>query len=284
MPKVLVRASGVVAVTLRPGESLVFGRAPHAAVEPGRLPGRTVLALPDSAPHVSRLVGTLRVGAERVVLTCLLGTGTVQLAGMFEAPGGARRVSLTRGMTAPLDDGENQLVLPLGRQDEHGDLTDLVISIDVTPEGADRSLTPDTPAGPDGTAPGPRLVRGGREWFVALALAEPWLTGRDDYPRPPSNREICERVRGWHGYAWNLDRPQRVDEAIRSISALAFGVRDDPYLFPHEGRLQNLRFAVAQRAAELRLVTAADLADVERAARNRKVPPPQASSGGPTRS
>ena len=279
-----MRASGVVAVALRPGESLVFGRAPHAAVGPGRLPGRTVLALPDCAPHVSRLVGTLTVGAERAVLTCLLGTGTVQLAGLFEAPGGARRVSLTRGMTAPLDDGENQLVLPLGRQDEHGDLTDLVISIDVTPAGADPPLTAGAPTGSDGTATGPRLVRGGREWFVALALAEPWLTGRDDYPRPPSNREICERVRGWHGYASNLDRSQRVDEAIRSISALAFGVHDDPYVSPHEGRLQNLRFAVAQRAAELRLVTAADLADVERAARNRKVPPPQSSSGGSTRS
>jgi hypothetical protein len=85
-------------------------------------------------------------------------------------------------------------------------------------------------------------------------------------------------VRDWHGYAWNLHRPQRVDEAIRAISARAFGAHDDPFTAAHDGRLQNVRFAVARRAAE-QLVTATDLAEVERAARMRKLPP--ASSAAP---
>jgi hypothetical protein len=119
---------------------------------------------------------------------------------------------------------------------------------------------------------GPGLVRGSRDWYVALALTEPWLVGKDDYPRPPSNREIFERVRDWNGYTWNLHRPQRVDDAIRTISALAFGARDDPFAARHDGRLQNVRFAVARRTAEVRLVTVADLAEVERAARNRSRP------------
>lgn len=271
MPQVVVRGNGIAPVVLRPGESLLLGRAPHA-VEPVRGPGRTALALPGCAAHVSRLVSELAVGAERAVLTWL-GAGSAQLVGLFEAPGGARRVSLSRGMSAPLDDGENQLVLLLGRHGERGDLTDLVISIEVAASEPDQPPTSAPPPGPAGTVTGPSLPRLGREWFVALALAEPWLTGRDDYPRPPSNREIFERVRGWHGYAWNLHRAQRVDEAIRLISALAFGTRDDPFLAPHDGRLQNVRFAVARRAAELRLVTPADLAEVERAARSRPHPP-----------
>lgn len=185
--------------------------------------------------------------------------------------------ALTRSMSAPLDDGENQLVLLLGRQEPAGGFTDLVLSIDVTanlavPRGADGAA-----AGTPTTEAGPALERGSRNWFVALALTEPWLSGNDDYPRPPSNREIYERVRGWHGYSWNLQQPQRVDEAIKLISRLAFGAHDDPFLAPRGGRLQNIRFAVARRAAELQLVTATDLAEVERAARMRKLPPPPAS-------
>jgi hypothetical protein len=128
---------------------------------------------------------------------------------------------------------------------------------------------------------GPKLPKGSRDWFVALALTEPWLVGKDDYPRPPSNREIFERVRDWHGYAWNLHRPQRVDDAIKVISAIAFGARDDPFSARDAGRLQNIRFAVARRAAEMRLVTVADLVEVERAARNRKLPPQPPSPADP---
>ena len=74
-----------------------------------------------------------------------------------------------------------------------------------------------------------------------------------------------EFFRGWHGYAWNLERPQRVDEAIRSIATVAFGVGDDPFATT-TGRVQNVRYAVARRAAETRLVTAQDLAEVRRRA------------------
>ncbi|MFD0200543.1 MULTISPECIES: hypothetical protein [Saccharothrix] len=268
MPRVVVRGAGLASVVLGPGESLLFGRAPHDVVGPAR-PGRVVVALPDCAPHVSRLVGELAVGADVVSLKWL-GAGEAQLSSLFDAPGGARRVILTRSASALLDAGENQLVLLLGRRGAGDGFADLLITIDVEHS----PVTPDVPFGSAGgdTRTGPGLVRGGRDWFVALALCEPWLAGADDYPRPPSNREIFDRVREWHGYAWNLHRPQRVDDAIRAISAIAFGAADDPFLAPHEGRLQNVRFAVARRAAEVRLVTAADLAEVTRAAKNRNPP------------
>ncbi|WP_260478615.1 hypothetical protein [Kibdelosporangium aridum] len=260
---VVVRGTGMASVVLKPGESLLFGRAPHHALKPGGI----ALTLPDCAPHISRLVGELVVGTDTVALKWL-GSGEAQLSGLFDAPGGARRVIMTKSMSALLDDGENQLVILLGRQTAQG-FADLLISIDVTLAQAPS----DMPGSPTGqiTSAGPGLVRESRDWYVALALTEPWLVGKDDYPRPPSNREIYERVLHWHGYAWNLQRPQRVDDAIRIISAIAFGARDDPYLAPHDGRLQNIRFAVARRAAEMRLVTVSDLAEVERVARRRPV-------------
>jgi hypothetical protein len=271
MPLVVVRGTGMASVMLRPGETLLLGRAPHYALESGAAPGRVALALPGCAPHVSRLLAELVVGEETVSLNWL-GSGEAQLSGLFDAPGGARRVIMTRSMSALLDHGENQLIVLLGRQSADGGLADLLISIEVTPARAGQPGAPGTPDGPGETEAGPSLARGSREWFVALALTEPWLVGKDDYPRPPSNREIFERVLQWHGYAWNLHRPQRVDDAIRTISAIAFGVRDDPFTAEHAGRLQNIRFAVARRAAELRLVTADDLAEVQRAARDRRNP------------
>ncbi|PRY40788.1 hypothetical protein [Umezawaea tangerina] len=280
MPRVVVRGTGMASVVLGSGESLLFGRAPHYALGPHRGPGRTALTLPGCAPHVSRLVGELVVGTDTVTLTWL-GAGEAQLSGLFDAPGGARRVVLTRSASALLDEGENQLVLLLGRVGGDGGFTDLLITVDVERVDVVRAATPGPPSGVDETRTGPGLVRGGRDWYVALALTEPWLVGEDDYPRPPSNREIFERVEGWHGYAWSLHRPQRVDDAIRAISALAFGVRDDPFRAPHVGRLQNIRFAVARRAAEMRLVTAADLAEVERTARARRSVGGQGKEGGP---
>jgi len=279
VPRVVVRGVGVPSVVLRAGESLIFGRAPHFALDAGAQ-GRTALTLPDCAPHVSRLVGELVVGADTVTLTWL-GAGEAQLSGLFDAPGGARRVIMTRSVSALLDDGENQLAVLLGRLGPDGGLDDLLISIDVEHTRADHPGTPGNPDGAEETRTGPGLVRHGRDWFVALALTEPWLVGKDDYPRPPSNREIYERVLEWHGYAWNLQRAQRVDDAIRTVSAIAFGVRDDPFAVQHAGRLQNIRFAVARRAAETRLVTAQDLAEVERAARKRKLPPPRLSPDTP---
>src|SRR5690606_37530161 len=120
------------------------------------------------------------------------------------------------------------------------------------------TFAPDQDPDGDPTTDAPHLERWSREWYVALALAEPWLTGSDDYPRPPSNREIYERVLAWRGHAWNLERAQRVDDAIRSIARLAFGPTDDPFTVT-EGRVQNVRFAVGRRAAEAALVTTADL-------------------------
>lgn len=271
MPTVTLRGPGIAPVVARPGQTVVFGRAPQDALPPGRVPGRVVVALPDCSPHVSRLIGELVVGGERVVLNWL-GSGAGQLAGLFDAPGGARRVTMSKALSAQLDEGENQLVLLLGRQVD-GQLSDLQLSIDVAASAAPPAAEAGRPGGSGATAVGPSLERGGREWFVALALAEPWLAGRDDYPRPPSNREIHDRVLGWHGYAWNLERPQRVDDVIRVIAALSFGPADNPFRSQQPGRLQNTRFAVARRIAELGLVTAADLAEVERAAHYRRRPP-----------
>ncbi|GAB3897874.1 hypothetical protein GCM10029964_081450 [Kibdelosporangium lantanae] len=138
MPLVTVRGVGMPAVLLRPGETLVFGRAPGAALDPGRV----AIALPDCASHVSRLVGELVVGAETVTLNWL-GAGEGQLSSLFDAPGGARRVIMTRSMSALLDDGENQLAVLLGRQDATG-LTDMLITVDVQPS---------RPDGTDGLAP-----------------------------------------------------------------------------------------------------------------------------------
>jgi hypothetical protein len=120
MPRVVVRGMGMASVVLGAGETLLFGRAPHFASEPGK----TALTLPQCAPHVSRLVGELAVGPDTVALKWL-GAGEAQLSGLFDAPGGARRVVMTRDMSALLDDGENQLVLLLGRDTGGGGFADL---------------------------------------------------------------------------------------------------------------------------------------------------------------
>lgn len=180
-------------------------------------------------------------------------------------------MTLSRGMTALLDEGENQLTLLRGAVDSRGGFTDLDLGLDVQQVAVEEE--PDVPyTGPvladpdsDHTTAAPTLERFGREWFVALALAEPWLVGQDDYPRPPSNREIFERVSEWNRYAWNLVRPQRVDDAIKIISRLAFGPADDPFT-QTVGRSQNVRFAVGRRAAEVRLITQDDLAAANRKA------------------
>ncbi|HVQ92070.1 MAG TPA: hypothetical protein VMU51_13630 [Mycobacteriales bacterium] len=286
MLRVALRGSGVPQVVLGSGETLLVGRAPQAAVpvdDPAAQLRQTTLALPRCAPHVSRLLGELVVGAEMVRL-CWRGGSEAQLSSLFEAPGGARRATLTEGMSALLDEGENHLQVLRGRQLGPDTYVDLLLVVDVATTGpAEPAPAPD-PARPDGaaaqpdrdaapTGPAPGLTPGDREWYVALALAEPWLTGADDYPRPPSNREIYERVLGWHGYAWNLEAPQRVDDAIRTIALVAFGRHDNPFR-PSARRVQNVRFAVGRRAAEVRLVTAADLAVVERQVSARQRPPP----------
>lgn len=103
------------------------------------------------------------------------------------------------------------------------------------------------------------LPRGGREWFVALALAEPLLSGAAD-PRPPSNREIYERVIAWRGDAWNLARPQSVADAIEAIAQAVF-----PEYKELRAR-QQIRTALGRRIVAVGLVTLADLANVDHAA------------------
>jgi hypothetical protein len=282
MLRIAVRGSGVPPVVLGSGETLLVGRAPEAGPEhaaPAAALRTSTLVLPRCAPHVSRTLGELTVGAEMVRLRWL-GTVEAQLSSLFDAPGGARRATLTRGMAALLDEGENHLRVLRGRQHGPDRFADLLLVIEV-----DQVAEPAPVAGPAGrpgaaadrdaapTGPPPGLTPGDREWFVALALAEPWLAGADDYPRPPSNREIYERVLAWHGYAWNLGAPQRVDDAIRAIALIAFGYQDDPFRPSGHGRVHNVRFSVGRRAAEVRLVTAADLAAVvQAAARQRPAP------------
>ncbi|WP_307793697.1 hypothetical protein [Actinotalea soli] len=257
-------------VVLGSGETLLVGRDPHGAVadsDPDAELRRTALTLPRAAPHVSRVVGEVVVG-EEVVRLRWRGSTEAQLSSLFDAPGGARRVALTDGMAALLDEGENHVLLLRGRQTAPGQYGDLVLVVDVTVPAAEHPVVlegvpvPDLDGAP--TAPAPRLEAWSREWYVALALAEPWLVGADDYPRPPSNREIYERILTWRGHAWNLERAQRVDDAIRVVARMAFGPADDPFS-QGTGRVQNVRFAVGRRAAEVRLVTAEDLGVVEAA-------------------
>lgn len=263
MLRVTLRGAGIPTVVLGSGDTLLMGRSPDAALPADdSAVNVTALALPHVAPHVSRLGGEVSVGEEVVRLRWHAST-PAQLSSLFDAPGGARRVSLSEGMSALLDEGENQLLIYRGRQTGAGAFVDLVVTLDVESvqdeaEDAAWSGIP-LPAGDDdATAAAPQLERWSREWYVALALTEPWLSGADDYPRPPSNREIYERVLAWRGHAWNLERAQRVDDAIRSVARLAFGPADDPFTST-EGRVQNLRFAVARRIAEIGLVTMTDL-------------------------
>lgn len=278
MLRVTLRGAGLPTATLGTGETLLFGRSPHHAVpeeSPDDALRVTSLTLPRCAPHVSRLLGELEIG-EEIARLRWHGAGETQVSSLFDAPGGARRVTLVEGMSLLLDEGENALVVMRGRQTARECFEDLLIVVDVAtshPVPTER-VRPEIDDDLDATAtaPSPGLIPHSREWFAALALAEPWLTGTDDYPRPPSNREIYERVLHWHGYAWNLERAQRVDDAIRAISSLAFSAKDDPFR-AGAGRAQNVRFAVGRRTAEVRLVTADDLDGVERAATKRNLPP-----------
>ncbi|GAB3460316.1 hypothetical protein [Actinophytocola sediminis] len=264
MLRVTVRGSGVPTVVLGSGETLVIGREPQSVLPeltPDTQLRYTPLVLPQCAEHVSRLLGELEIGEEVVRLSWRGGT-EAQLASLLDAPGGARRVVLTEGMSAQLDDGENQLTVLRGKVIRPDVLADHLLVVE-----AARVDTPATrpvlqPASGTTTRDAPGLAPDSREWFVALALAEPWLVGADDYPRPPTNREIYERILGWHGYAWNLERSQRVDEAMRRVSRVAFGPRDDPFRVTEGRRVSNVRFAVGRRAAEVRLVTAQDLTEV----------------------
>lgn len=269
MLQVIVRSPELHPVALTAGERLVFGRAPHGD---GKRPGRYTVALPRCAPHVSRVLADLVVEDSGVRITWR-GANEAMLSSLFDAPGGARRVTLVRGMSTVLDDGKNELTVFTGRR-SGGQTSDLTLTFVVS--GAERSaaLTELPQAGPHTpavTEEAPQaLARCSKVWFVALALAEPLLVGADDEQRVPTYQEIHQRVRHWRGGdAWNLADARRVDEAIKKISKIAFGESHDPYTAAREGKLFNARFAVARRAAQRRLVTIEDLDEVERAARRR---------------
>lgn len=270
MLRVELRSAGQPTVVLGSRESLVFGRAPHATLpeeEADSTLQMTTLALAHCTPHTSRILGELVIGDD-VVRLRWHGSTEAQVASLFEAPGGARRVTVVKGMTVLLDDGENTITVLRGRQGlVPNQFDDLTLEVNIEAAETHSDYVPQAEESEDMTAPAPNVAKGTKEWFVALALAEPWLVGDDSYPRPPSNREIYERILGWHGYAWNLDRPQRVDDAIRSISRIAFGPRDDPFAGSGSKRVQNVRFAIGRRAAEVRIVTAEDLAEVYAKAR-----------------
>jgi hypothetical protein len=103
--RVMVRALGISTAVLSAGDTLVFGRAPRALLDTG--PGQprfSTLSLPHCAPYVSRVVGELSVATESARLHWRAGTAA-QLASLFTAPGGARRVTLCEGMSVILDEG-----------------------------------------------------------------------------------------------------------------------------------------------------------------------------------
>ncbi|WP_236791301.1 hypothetical protein [Amycolatopsis sp. GM8] len=263
MLQVTVRGNELHPVRVVSGERLVFGRDPHGG--PPR-PGEIALRLPGCARHVSGVLAELAVGEEAALLRWL-GAGEGRLSSLLDAPGGARRVTLVRGMAAMLDPGKNELAVLAGKQVGDELFTDLQLTF-VVAVGAAGTAIP--PAGRRDTEHKPHIRKGqlarySKEWYVAIALAEPWLAGDDDSPFPPTNRRIYERVLQWRaGDAWNLAHSQRVDDAIKIIARIAFGELADPYGEARRGRIQNPRFAVGKRIAEYRLVTSDDLAEVHR--------------------
>src|SRR3954447_24076468 len=134
MLRVTLRGSGVPTAVLGSGETLLFGRSPSTALpelDPAAQLRHTALTLPRCAPHVSRLLGELVVGDEMVRLRWRGGV-EAQLSSLFDAPGGARRVTLVDGMSALLDEGENRLVVLRGRLLDDASFADLTLAIDVS--------------------------------------------------------------------------------------------------------------------------------------------------------
>lgn len=259
-----MRGRDIHPVAVESGERLLFGRAPHGPTQPGLI----AIRLPDCAPHVSAALAEVVVGAEMAQLRWL-GTNEGRLSSLLHAPGGARRVTLVSDLTAMLDEGKNELLVLSGRR-VSGLFADLEMTFVVSGIAPVSELPAAVPRGL--TEPKPhvknnKLIARSKEWYVALALAEPWLLGQDDAPFPPTNKRIYERVLHWRGDAWNLAKSQRVDDAIRAVSQIAFGELEDPYTEARAGRIQNPRFVVGKRVAEYRLVTSTDLDQAEQDAR-----------------
>ncbi len=295
--RVTVWGVGLPMITLGSGERLLFGRAPSTEPDLATLDVDTLdaelrsvsLVLDHSGPNVSRLLGELVVGTEAVRLIWY-GKPQGKLSSLFDSPGGARSVTLREDAFAVLDDGDNEILVLRGRQDRGGhsdpaSYDDLLIAISVD-TGVDpfardsfiravalsdlpASSTPSADGAPVGmrTSALPDLPPGSDTWYVALALAKPWLTN-ENYPRPLTNREITDQVTVWRGDAGKLADFRRVHEAIKKVADLAFGRRSPFGTTKGTHQVRNARDAVGKRAAEVELVTSTQLDQVERRARS----------------
>src|SRR6266511_567359 len=165
MLRVTLRGSSVPAVTLGSGETLLFGRSPGLpAADPHVQLRRHVLALPNCARHISRLLGELAV-ADDVVRLRWRRTTEAQLSSLFDAPGGARRVTLVKGMSALLDEGENHIVVLRGWSTGPDEYADIVLSVDVAQVvPADEPVIVGDLSDPDGAATGHAAANGTWRW------------------------------------------------------------------------------------------------------------------------
>ena len=282
MLRVTLRGAGVPAAVLGTGDRLLFGRAPGErldGLDPDSQLRLTTLALPRTAPHVSRLVGELdghRRGGPAALARPDRGPAVEPVRGPRWGPPGHPGP----GMTALPRRGREPAGAAARPARPGPDIfTDiqLAIQVDVLP-----SDEPTPAPGParggrprrDGD-PGPSADAGAaqtREWYVAtgagrtVARRSRRLSATTVQPG-----DLRAGARSWHGYAWNLNRPARVDDALRAVARLAFGPQDDPFSAPAAGRAQNLRFAIGRRAAEVRLVTVDQLEQVEAEAAARPV-------------
>ncbi|UYM24258.1 hypothetical protein NQP46_14900 [Streptomyces albus] len=111
-------------------------------------------------PHVSRVLADLVVEDTGARITWR-GVNEAMLSSLFDAPGGARRVTLVRGMTTALDDGKNELVVFTGRRSS-GQTTDLTLTFVVSGGARSGELTELPPRAPRTRPRSPRRHR--RRW------------------------------------------------------------------------------------------------------------------------
>ena len=201
-----------------------------------------------------------------------LGSSETQVSSLFDAPGGARRVTLAEGMSLLLDEGENHLVVLRGRvtgPDTYADLSIVVDVADTEPE-----VPEPTPPGGAGRRHRDRPVSAAHRPSPASGTS-PSPSPSPGSPAPTTTHARRPTARSTSGSCTGtatpgtFERAQRVDDAIRVISLLVFGPKDDPFQ-AGAGRAQNVRFAIGRRTAEVRIVTVEDLETVERAASARR--------------
>ena len=271
MLRVTLRGSGVPTVVLGSGETLLVGRDPHAALpefDADTALRSTAITLPRAAPHVSRVVGEIVVG-EEVVRLRWRGSTEAQLSSLFDAPGGARRVALTDGMAAAARRGREpraaaaRTPVRAGRVHRHG-----ARRRRGHPRAPPRRPRPAGCRSTTRTAPSPRPRPGsnggpasGTSRSPSPSRGSPATTTTRGPRRTASSTSGSSPGAGTPGTS---SAPSASTTRSASVARMAFGPADDP--FAQKGRrVQNVRFAVGRRAAEVRLVTADDLAVVEAA-------------------